>query len=243
VPLLDHFHPPLSAERHWESFHGRWTAALADALNMGGLPPGYFAEMQVHIGSRVEIDVATEERTRNGAPASATGGTATLTAPAWAPPAPALVMPAVFPDEIEILVFNSDGGPTLVGAIEFVSPGNKDRDETRRAFATKCASYLQQGIGLIVVDVVSNRRANLHNELIDLLRQPATFAFPGGGYLYTAAYRPAHRDIGDQIDIWPVSLSPGEPLPIMPLALRGVSVPVRVDLEATYTEARQRSLL
>jgi hypothetical protein len=34
-----------------------------------------------------------------------------------------------------------------------VSPANKDRDETRRAFIAKCAAYLQRGIGLIVVDI------------------------------------------------------------------------------------------
>jgi hypothetical protein len=24
MPLLDHFHPPLSTERHWESFYAAW---------------------------------------------------------------------------------------------------------------------------------------------------------------------------------------------------------------------------
>jgi hypothetical protein len=33
----------------------------------------------------------------------------------------------------------------------------------------------------------------------------------------------------------------GEPLPVLPLWLREVQEPVRVDLEAAYTEARQRS--
>src|SRR5262249_25124662 len=32
MPLLDHFHPPLLGQRHWEGFHGRWAAALADGL-------------------------------------------------------------------------------------------------------------------------------------------------------------------------------------------------------------------
>src|SRR5438094_828242 len=47
MPLLDHFHPPLSRERHWESFHAAWIGSLADDLNRR-LPPGYFAEEQVH---------------------------------------------------------------------------------------------------------------------------------------------------------------------------------------------------
>jgi hypothetical protein len=24
MPLLDHFRPPLSGSRHWESFHAAW---------------------------------------------------------------------------------------------------------------------------------------------------------------------------------------------------------------------------
>jgi hypothetical protein len=35
----------------------------------------------------------------------------------------------------------------------------------------------------------------------------------------------------------------GRPLPVLPLWLREVEQPVPVDLEAAYTEARQRSAL
>ena len=38
MQLLDHFHPPLSMVRHWESFHARWAAAIADVLNDELLP-------------------------------------------------------------------------------------------------------------------------------------------------------------------------------------------------------------
>jgi hypothetical protein len=79
-------------------------------------------------------------------------------AEAWAPPTPAVIIPTSFPDEIEVQVFGQSGGTYLVGAVELVSPGNKDRPETRRAFAAKCSSYLQLGIGLVVVDVVTERR-------------------------------------------------------------------------------------
>jgi len=33
MPLLDHFRPPLSRERHWEAFHAAWAGSIADALN------------------------------------------------------------------------------------------------------------------------------------------------------------------------------------------------------------------
>src|SRR5258708_1760276 len=110
MPLVDHFQPPLSPLRHWEAFHGRWAAAIADALNEKLLPRDYFAEMQVHVGSRVEVDVGSfHESVSAGArhmqPAEE-GGVATLEAPAWAPPAPAMRLPAIFPDSIEVRLYN-----------------------------------------------------------------------------------------------------------------------------------------
>ena len=33
MPLLDHFHPPVSERRSWEGFHGLWAAALVEKLN------------------------------------------------------------------------------------------------------------------------------------------------------------------------------------------------------------------
>jgi hypothetical protein len=240
MPLLDHFRPPLSGEHHWESFHGAWAFEIMRTLNRRVLPAHCFAEAQVHVGSRVEIDVPTYEREgRRPAIANGNGGVAVET---WAPPATSLVMPAVFPDEIEIQVFRQSGGAILVGAIELVSPANKDRPETRRAFTDKCASYLQQGIGLVIVDVVTERHANLHDELIRRMEQPATFAFPQATPIYAVAYRPSRQPTGDQIEIWQSPVALGQPLPTMPLALRGV-VTVPVDLEGTYTATCEDSRL
>jgi hypothetical protein len=240
MPLLDHFRPPLAGDRHWESFHGAWAYEMMAALNRSVLPAGYFAEAQVHIGSRVEVDVASFEQ-REGATAAteSNGGVAVQT---WAPPATTMVMPAIFPDEIEVQIFRSDAGATLVAAIELISPRNKDRDEARRAFAAKCASYLQMGIGLVIVDVVTERRANLHDELVRLLNQADRFAFPGEALLYAVAYRPSRRETGDQIEIWPFPLEVGEALPTVPLPLRGGPT-LPLDLEGTYTETRLRSRL
>ena len=242
MPLLDHFHPPLRGARHWEGFHTQWASSIANALNHDLLPPEYFAEAHVHVGSRVEVDIATFDQDSSASTVSA-GSIATATLPArlYSPPAAALTMPVIFPDSLEVLIFSSEAGPTLVAAVELVSPGNKDRDETRRAFASKCASYLQQGIGLIVADIVTNRQANLHNELVDLLEKGDEFLLPPAT-LYATAYRPVRRRTGDQIQIWFATLAVGQALPALPLALdKGMCVPL--DLEATYTEACQRSRL
>lgn len=238
--LLDHFHSPLSQRRSWEGFHGLWAAALVEKLNRDILGEDFFADMQVHIGSQVEVDIATLDESQAG---SLRGSRAMATlAPAWAPPATNLVLPTVFPDDIEVQVFATATGATLVGAIELVSPGNKDRHETRQAFAAKCAAYLSRGVGLVVVDIVTNRLANLHNDLIGLLGRAEPFLFEPAATTYAAAYRPSRQPAGDQIEIWPTLLSLGQPLPTLPLALRNAGV-VPVDLEETYIKACRRSRL
>jgi hypothetical protein len=183
MPLLDHFHAPLSLERQWESFHA-----------------------------------------------------------AWAPPAAVLTVPAVFADDFEVRVFSTTTGPRLVAAIELVSPRNKDRPEARQAFATKCASYLHQGISLIVIDIVTERHANLHNEILRLLLAGPSCFIDAKVLLYAAAYRPLRQAEREEIDIWPASLQLAAALPTLPLALNAL-VCLPVDLEATYMDACLRRRL
>jgi hypothetical protein len=237
MPLLDHFHPPLQGRRHFEGFHGWWAAALAGSLNET-LPPDYFAEFQVTLGTRVEVDVGTFTEADAVEPSPGGGPTTAIQTRVWAPPTPVAVMPAIFPDDFEVHVFSSVAGPTLVAAIKLVSPGNKDRAETRRAFAAKAAAYLQRGIGLIVVDFVTTRHANLHDELMELLGHTQGFPFATPTPLYATAYRPAHRQERNEIDLWREPLALGQPLPTLPLAVRGLGC-LPIDLEVTYMDARK----
>jgi hypothetical protein len=118
-----------------------------------------------------------------------------------------------------------------------VSPANKDRPETRRAFAVKCASYLHQGVGLVIVDVVTSRSANLHNEIMGLLQNSSGAVVKTD--LYAAAYRPVRRSEQDQIEIWPAELAIGKSLPELPLWL-GPDLVVPVALESAYLDACRR---
>jgi hypothetical protein len=240
MPLLDHFHAPLSPRRHWESFHVNWAGAIADDLNETLLPEGYFAEEHAQLGPRVEIDVATFTDSESSGPRS--GGTVTRTPRAWAPPAPGMVVPAAFGDAFEVLIFENEGGTRLVAAIELISPGNKDRPGHRKAFAVKCASYLCRGISLIVIDIVTSRRENLHNEIMQVLGHGPAFALSPDTALYGVAYRPIVRDQGEQIEIWPTALEIGKTLPVLPLALTADQC-LPIDLETTYTVACQRRRL
>jgi hypothetical protein len=135
-------------------------------------------------------------------------------------------------DTVEVLIYNSDAGPTLAGAIELVSPANKDRPAYRDVFVSKCAALLQQGVGLAVIDVVTQRSANLHDEL--LTRLSAADLKPLRGGLYAASYRPVDRDGQQSLDIWSESLAIGSSLPTLPFWLRG-SVCLPLELEATYS--------
>ncbi|HKI31369.1 MAG TPA: DUF4058 family protein [Gemmataceae bacterium] len=242
MPLLDHFHPPLKDRRHWQGFHNRWAAAIADALNSDLLPQDYFAEFEVHLGQHVEIDVATFEGRASGPTEGNGNGGTVLATRTWAPPVALSAIPAVFPDIFEVRVFSESGGATLVAAVELASPANKDRPEARRTFAAKCAAYLQRGIGLVIVDFVTERRANLHNELVDLLGPGEAFRFPHDSLLYTTAYHPVRRDDREEIDWWAQPLVVGQPMPTIPLPVRGLAI-LPLDLEAAYTDARRLSRL
>jgi hypothetical protein len=230
MALQDHFRPPLSIRRHWHAFHNAWATYLASDLNQR-LPEGYFAEPNVQFG--IEIDVATFEETIHDARRSdGTILSSVSLQEVWTASAPTLTIPiAIIDDVVEVLVYSQEAGPTLVGAIELVSPANKDRPSHRDAFVSKCVACLQQGIGLVVVDVVTDRRANLHDEL--LARLGSSEGISWDVELYAAAYRPVVREGETSLDIWQETLAVGSALPTMPLWLAG-SLSLPVDLEATY---------
>jgi len=223
VALQDHFHPPLSVHRHWHAFHNAWATYIAADLNHR-LPEGYFAEPNVQFG--IEIDVATFEESeledeKNFQPAKTCH---------WQPPAPTQSIPfQPVSEAVGITIFNQEQGTTLAGAIELVSPANKDRAASRSAFISKCEVYLQQQIGLIVIDVVTTRTANLHHALLKTRLQSEA---PSDA-LYTAAYLVLEQGGTPYLDVWYQTLAIGHPLPTMPLWLPG-SICLPVDLAASY---------
>ncbi len=171
----------------------------------------------------IEIDVATFEEP--GGPSSDSGSS-------WSPPAPTQTVPFVLVgDIVEVLVYSGEAGPVLAGAVELVSPANKDRPAHRNAFVSKCKAYLQQGVGLVVVDIVTGRRANLNDELLARRDDPGAARL--GTDLYAASYRPVERQDCPELDIWQETFAVGDPLPTLPLWLRG-AICLPIDLEATY---------
>ncbi len=222
MPLRDHFHPPLSLRHQWTSLHGPWAASISAELNRR-LPRGYIAQTNVHIGIETDVAALREQGTPDASGCWSAGDpSAVLTA-------------AAATDTVEIQIVSLHEGPVLVGAIELVSPANKDRPSERVAFVDKCAGLIRRRVGVLVVDVVTERRASLHQALAARL-DPAVGPLLDT-HLYAASYAPGAANGLARIRLWERPLALGEPLPTMPLWLRDLCVPV--DLEASYERTRR----
>jgi hypothetical protein len=243
MALRDHFHPPLFPTRPWESFHTRWADSIGDYLN-GILPPRYVSDIYTHLGTQVAADVAEFEKPpeESEEPTNGPVGTEAVAVRTWSPPAATMVLPVVYPDDLEVRVTDREDDLRLVAVVGLVSPRNKDRRAARRAFSAKLAAYLQRGVGVVVADVVTSRHVNLHNDLAELLELDASFRIADAQPTYAVSYRPARREAVDQVDVWAHELALGGDLPVVPLALLGARA-VPLDLNGTYEDACRRSRL
>ena len=237
MPLRDHFRPPLADRRSWEGFHGGWPTMIVIGLNRR-LPQRYVAEPQVHLGSSVEIDVATYEEDEADSPSAGErddgGGVATAV---WAPPRPTLAVATDLPalDEYEVRVYDTKSGRRLVAAVEIVSPANKDRPEHRRAFVAKCAALLQDRVCVAIVDLVTTRTSNLYGDLIELFGQTDPSLADGPPPLYAVSCRWARDGDAWLLETWAHPLALGRPLPTLPLWL-AEDLAVPLELEQSYEE-------
>jgi hypothetical protein len=230
MPLRDHFHAPLRDDCPWRSFGIAWVNTVVAHLNHAILPENYRATPHLHLGATVEADVAT----LRGEPAPAANGNGVATA-VWAPPQARLAAVVDFADLDSLEIRITDRADRrLVAAIELVSPANKDRPAHRAAFVAKGSAYLQHRIALVVLDVVTERRENLHRLLVEALAMPDEWAEVLDDSLYAASYRLWRRDDDrDQQELWPEPLMLGASLPTVPLWISPEQA-VPLDLETCY---------
>ncbi len=236
MPLLDHRHLPPGVRLPWEGFHAMWAPWITHELNTRLLPTRFCAEPLTQAGSSVEADVSTfEEEATAVEDGNGNGGVATAV---WAPPKPPLVVAVAFGnlDIHEVRVYDEENARTLVAVVELISPGNKDRPSAREAFTTKCAAYLQQRVSVLIVDLISERHANLHEQLAGRLDLADEVVGAVTSDLYAVAYRTAGKGKRMRLEVWPAALAIGAPLPTLPLWL-APDLAVPLDLEATYVAA------
>lgn len=225
MPLQNHFKPPLSVRRHWHAFHNAWATYISSDLNRK-LPEGYFAEPNVQYGIEIDVAAFEEGKFSNVSPFTPKGRKR------WIPQTPNHSVPFPFEtDTVEISLYNNEAGPILAAAIELVSPANKDRLSNRSAFVSKCETYLQQGIGLVIVDIVTSCKINLHDDFVARLGLSKTTKMNTD--LYVVSYHPVEHNREKHLDIWQEEIKINKELPTMPLWLRN-SLCLPLELEATY---------
>ncbi len=237
MPLRDHFHPPISRTFGWEGFHGTWPSMLVGRVRRL-LPPGYIAEPRARMGQFFELDIAAFEHENRAADTNdANSGMATV--------AQTITEPTVSADidiadqhEYEVLIYDVGREKRLVAAVEFVSPGNKDRAEHRLAFVAKCSALLQRNVSVAIVDVVTNRNGNLYAELLGELgvTDPTLGVEPPS--LYATSCRTRTNGHRNRFDAWAYPVVVGQPLPALPLWFEPDRA-VTLDLEGSYEDTCQ----
>jgi hypothetical protein len=220
MPLLDHFHPPVSSRKEYPGTLATWASLITMRLNLEVLPAEFTAEPRTK--SQFVCEYMEDPQV-------------------YAPPAPPLTeeVEIAESDTFEVLIYRDENRWRLAAAIELVSPANKDRPSHLRTFADKCLGYLSKGVSVVVVDVVTNRAAQTHAEIVSRGNLPASFAWQPASGLSVVSYRTIQPKAGvTRLDVWPTELHLRAALPTVPLWL-AADLCVPLDLEPPYHLACQ----
>lgn len=237
MPLRDHFHPPISQTFGWEGFHGTWPGMLVGRVRRL-LPPGYIAEPRALMGQYFELDIGAFEHARRSFDVSNEDDGTTAMAPTIAQPTVSADIDIGDQHEYQVLIYDVKREKTLVAAVEFVSPGNKDRAEHRQAFVAKCSALLQQHVSVAIVDVVTDFSANLYSELLGELCVTDQTLGAEPPSLYAASCRTRTNKHRNRFDAWACPVALGQPLPALPL-WNAPDQAVMLDLEGSYEDTCQ----
>lgn len=211
-------------------FHHGWTAALSNALNAGGLPPGYFALSEQIAGGLIP-DVLTLQQgapTAGIPPTPSSGGIDVATA---APRTKYILRADADPYVAKanrVTIRHPLGH--VVAVIEIVSPGNKDSRAALGSFVGKAVEFLRLGIHLLIVDLFppsARDPRGIHKAIWDEI-QDAPFEPPADKPLTLASYAAGFVKVAY---VEPVAV--GDLLPEMPLFLEPETY-VPAPLESTY---------
>jgi hypothetical protein len=212
----------------FHDFHQAWTIAIKDALNAGGLPPGYFAMVDQYTGGEYPDVVALHGKSKGRTRPAGTG-----VAVAEMPPRARIVTSAEIDPYVRkanrILVKHPAG--EVISVIEIVSPGNKASRAAWRTFVEKSVELLRRGIHLLIVDLFPPSPRDpqgVHKALWDeFVEEP--FELPADKPLTVAGYSAGPPPTAY---VEPVAVGDAFP-PAMPIFL-SASEYVPAPLEATY---------
>jgi len=234
MPLRDHFRSPLNDNFSWDVVHGQWPALIVQQLGKI-LPPQYVAGPRIHLGAQAEIDIGTYGLANQGMQQDQySSGLATAV---WAPAKPTSAIETEMADfdEYEVRIYDTQRGRQLVAAIEIISPGNKDRPESRRQFVAKCAELLRKHVSVVMVDLVTVRDFNLYDEMLEWIgeKPEAVNGNHQSIYAVSCCWRP--HGLKRWLESWNYPLTVSSLLPVLPLWLSD-DLAIPLDLEASYEQ-------
>ena len=209
-------------------FHQTWTIEIANSLNAGGLPRGFFAMAEQVLGGPIPDVVTLQRRPKPFEPPGDGGGVAVMDSPPKARFVRSAEIDRYAGKANRIAIKHRLG--QVVAVLEIVSPGNKSGSHALRSFVRKTEDLLRQGINLLVVDLFPPSPRDpqgIHKAIWDeIVDEP--FELPPDKRLTVAAY--AAADVPTAY-VEPVAV--GDVLPEMPIFLEpGIYVPA--PLESTY---------
>jgi hypothetical protein len=209
-------------------FHQTWAIEIANTLNAGTLPGGFYALIEQAIGGPIP-DVITLQY---GSGSSHSFGGQRGVALAEAPPRARYITSTEidqYAAKANIISVRHQKGE-VVAVIEIVSSGNKSSQYALRTFVEKSANLLRSGVNLLVIDLfppTARDPQGIHKAIWDeICDEP--FKLPEDKPLTIAAYMAGELK---RAYVEPVGV--GDILPSLPIFLdQRIYVPA--PLEATY---------
>jgi hypothetical protein len=213
-------------------FHNAWVTHLAEALNDGILPKGYYALAEQHAG-QVIADVLTLQVDEPKRPFADRAGKAVAEAPPRVSRTMAASENAAYRALRKTIAVRHVSDHRLVSLIEILSPANKDPPQSVEDFVGKAIGMLSAGCHLLAIDLFapgSHDPHGIHGAIWEYF-DPQDYVPPDSQPLTLVSYEA--RDV-PQAYIEMLAL--GDELPSMPLFLQP-SWYVLASLEATYQTA------
>jgi hypothetical protein len=219
----------------FHDFHTSWAVEIKRALNVGSLPPGYYAQVEQVVGSFIP-DVLTLRAAGpddGPSPAEPEGGVAVAVSPPKVRFTAQLEVDA-YAERARAVVIRHASGNRIVALIEILSPGNKASRHALRVLLEKSAAALRAGCHLLLVDLFPpgpRDPQGIHAAVWGELGDEDGLPLPPDKPLVLAAYAagPVKRAYVEPVAV-------GDVLPDMPLFLTP-EVYVAVPLEPSYQAA------
>jgi hypothetical protein len=228
-------------------FHQAWITELARALNLGVLPPDFYA-LSEQVAGKAVPDVLTLQSLREplaeqgyqlggrGGEDSVlpvTGGVQVADAPPRVRTVASISEAAILTLKRHRVVIRHATDDRVVALIEIVSPGNKDGAGPMQTLVDKAVAAVQQGYHLLLLDLFppgSFDPNGLHDRIWRELSGEA-YEPPADKPLMLISYA-----VGKGVTAYVEPAAVGDELPPMPLFLDPARY-VKTPLEATYIAA------